>query len=88
MHILHAISGLPRAAGTSVFCGELANGLVNTGHEVAIAIGRPESQDVFPIDSRVRIVSIESVLQGGLEWIPDVVHIHALWAPVLCQVSM
>ena len=27
MKILHVITGLPKAAGTSVFCGEVANGL-------------------------------------------------------------
>lgn len=38
MKILHVITGLQKATGTSVFCGEVANGLAAMGHDVAIAV--------------------------------------------------
>ena len=41
MKILHVITGLPKAAGTSVFCGEVANGLATMGHDVTIAVVNP-----------------------------------------------
>ena len=41
MRILHVITGLPKAAGTSVFCGEVCNGLVAVGHDVTLAVLDP-----------------------------------------------
>ena len=38
MKILHVITGLQKAAGTSVFCGEVCNGLSGLGHEVTLAV--------------------------------------------------
>ena len=36
MKILHVITGLPKAAGTSVFCGEVANCTVDSGELVGV----------------------------------------------------
>lgn len=82
MKILHVITNLQRAAGTSVFCGEVANALAEMGHDVTIAIVDPESKDKIPLDERVRLVSIASLL-GSKSCGFDIVHIHALWSPAL-----
>ena len=46
MKILHAITGLQKAAGTSVFCGEVANGLAAMGHDVTIAVINPDAPNL------------------------------------------
>ena len=92
MKILHVITGLQKAAGTSVFCCEVANGLVVEGHEVTIAVDDPTSKDHYPLDTRVKLISIASLFQPA-NYYPqsathhDLVHIHALWSPVLHRVS-
>jgi len=83
MKILHVITGMRKAAGTSVFVAELSNELVAKGHEVAIAVCNPEAKDVCPFDVRVKLIGIEEI--EGRKF--DVVHIHALWSPVLHRVS-
>ena len=83
MKILHVITGLPKAAGTSVFCGEVANGLAAMGHDVTIAIVNPDERDLYPLDKRVKLVSITSIL---LTNVYNVVHIHGLWLPILHKV--
>ena len=50
MKIIHVITGLQKAAGTSVFCGEVCNGLIALGHDVAIAIPNPDSPDCYPLN--------------------------------------
>lgn len=86
MHILHVITNFQRAAGTSVFCGEVANALAEMGHDVTIAIVDPASKDKIPLNKRVRLVSIVSLL-GSKNCGFDIVHIHALWSPVLHRAS-
>ena len=54
---------MPKAAGTSVFCGEVANGLVAIGHEVTIAVVNPQLSDCYPIDPRVKLISIDSLFK-------------------------
>ncbi len=83
MKILHAITGMQKAAGTSVFCGELANELVAKGHSVDIAVLNPKAEDVYPVDKRVNFIGLDS-LEGRSY---DVVHIHALWSPALHRVG-
>ena len=83
MRICHVITGMRKAAGTSVFCGEVANALAASGHEVAIATASPGERNIYPLDSRVRLVSIDSALRE--DW--SLVHIHALWSPVLHKAS-
>ena len=85
MRILHVITGMQKAAGTSVFCCEVANGLVAAGHDVAVAVCNPNSKGCYPLDPRVRLISIDSLLQSTVRY--DIVHIHALWAPILHKVG-
>ena len=87
MKILHVITGLQKAAGTSVFCGEVCNGLVAAGHEVTIAVVDAKRADIHTLDPRVKLLTIDSLLTGsaGADW--SVVHIHALWSPILHKVS-
>lgn len=84
MRILHVITGLQKAAGTSVFAGEVASEQVRRGCEVTIAVLNPNAADCYPLDSRVKLVSIAEVL-GAFHF--SVVHIHALWAPILSKVA-
>ena len=87
MKILHIIGGLAKAAGTSVFCAELSNELVARGHEVTIAVCNPDDGDLYSLDSRVRLASIDAVVQSASSSDFDLVHIHALWSPVLHNVA-
>ena len=85
MHILYVITGLPKAAGTSVFCGELANELVARGEQVTIAVVNPQDTDRYPLNPLVKVVAITDVLRSAGDF--GVVHIHALWSPILHRVS-
>ena len=90
MKILHIITGMQKAAGTSVFCGEVCNGLAAMGHEVIIAVCNPCAKDLYQVDYRVKVVSIDSVLSerdSAAQTQFDIVHIHALWTPVLHRVA-
>ena len=89
MKILHVITGLPKAAGTSVFCGEVANGLATMGHDVTIAVVNSNESDLYPLDERVKLTSIASMLTINHVTTNDykVVHIHGLWSPILHKVS-
>lgn len=93
MKILHIITGMQKAAGTSVFCGEICNGLVAFGNDVAIAVVNPGSPDCYPLDSRIKLISISSLIDSSKrstcsarpEY--DLIHIHALWSPILHKVA-
>ena len=91
MKILHVITGLQRAAGTSVFCGEVCNGLAAAGHNVTIAVVDPTRADCYPTDPRIKLISIASLLVATHPSSPiphpSIVHIHALWSPILHKVS-
>jgi glycosyltransferase involved in cell wall biosynthesis len=89
MKILHVITGLQKAAGTSVFCGEVANGLAAMGHDVTIAVVNPEAPNLYALKSKVKLVSISSILTTNQLTTNDynVVHIHGLWSPALHKVS-
>ena len=88
MRILHVITGMQKAAGTSVFCGELANELVARGHDVTIAVCNPTSPNCYALDPRVRLVSIESILHSTpTPSFYTLIHIHALWSPALHRVA-
>ena len=81
MKILHVITGLGKAAGTSTFCGEVCNQLAARGHDVTIAVCNPAASDIYPLDKRVKLVSIESVLHSStLHADYDIIHIHGLWS--------
>lgn len=89
MKILHVITGMRKAAGTSVFCGEVCSGLIALGHEVTIAVANPEAPDCYPVNSRVELISVVSLLHSTAPSIPhfDLIHIHALWSPVLHKIA-
>jgi len=86
MKILHVITGLRKAAGTSVFCCEVCNGLSARGYDVTLASVAPyDAEKDYVIDGKVRRILIDSLLQGDGNY--DVIHIHALWTPILHKVS-
>lgn len=86
MQILHVITSLWKAAGTSVFCGELANELANRGAQVTVAVVNPQERDRYPLNISIKIAAITDVLRLPGDY--DVVHIHALWTPILHRVSV
>lgn len=87
MKILHAIRGLPVAAGTTTFVVEIANEMARHGHEVVVAVYcEPSPHDVGLFDGRVTVLSIAKVIAGGLKF--DVVHLHALWSWDLHRVAV
>ena len=89
MKILHVITGLQKAAGTSVFCGEVANGLAAMGHDVTVAVVNPEAPNLYTLKSEVKLTSISSILTTNRLTTNDynIVHVHGLWSPVLHKVS-
>ena len=90
MHVLHVITGLPKAAGTSVFCGEVCNGLAAAGHDVTIAVIDPTRADCYPIDPQIKLVPIDTLFKSTRSTCStrfNIIHIHALWAPVLHKVN-
>ena len=92
MKILHVITGLRKAAGTSVFCGEVANGLAALGQDVTVAVVNPDASDLYSLKSEVKLTSISSILttSNSYSLTPNsynIVHIHGLWSPVLHKVS-
>lgn len=90
MNILHVITGLQKAAGTSVFCGEVCNGLVAAGHDVTIAVADPTRADCYPIDPRIKLIPIDTLFKSTRStcstWF-NITHLHALWSPILHKVS-
>lgn len=91
MKVLHVITGMQKAAGTSVFCAEVCNGLVAEGYDVTIAVVNPSSPDCYPLNPQIRLISIDSLFATTRStrsaWF-DIVHIHALWTPILHKVSV
>jgi glycosyltransferase involved in cell wall biosynthesis len=80
--ILHAIPGLARAAGTSVYCAELATELVRQGAASAIAVPQPPGADACPTPAEVVVGPFAA---DGPP--PTVVHLHGLWHPFLHRVA-
>ncbi len=85
MKILHVITGMQKAAGTSVFCGELLNEFAKAGEDCRLLV-QSKSDDFYSVDDRVKIFVdvVRRVSADG--WFPDIVHIHALWSPWLSKV--
>lgn len=84
MKVLHVITGMARAAGTSVFCGEVLRQLSEMGHSCRLLV-RHKGADFYSVGTKVRVFErgMRSVLADG--WRPQIVHIHALWSPwLLC----
>lgn len=83
MKILHVITSMQRAAGTSVFVAELASELAKQGHEVSIAVKHRNLENVYPCNEKVHLIGIEDIYGKRF----DIIHIHALWSPVLHKTS-
>lgn len=73
MRILHVITGLRRAAGTTTFCLRVSDVLRGLDHEVAVAVRRedPDGGGLVPKGAWEP--------GGPLPFRPDVVHIHGVW---------
>lgn len=80
--ILHAIPGLVRAAGTAVYCAELASHLSRAGLENAIALPEPPGDDRCPTAPGVAVGRFDPTGSP-----PDLVHVHGLWSPFLHRVA-
>lgn len=81
MKILHVISGLGQAAGTSVFCVELCDHLQQAGLQCGIAV---RSRGINDYASRQSVPIYEIGRHPEvLPFTPDLLHIHALWEPFL-----
>lgn len=77
MRILHIITGLQEAAGTTTFCVRVAEALAGMGHQVAIAV-----MGVVPGKAwRVPVVAWRP--GAALPFRPEVVHLHGMWTPWL-----
>lgn len=85
MKILHVIPELTKFAGTSTFCGSVCNELVRNGHEVTLVVGRREG-NLFLLDHGVKVMAAHEFFEERRES-PDVVHIHAIWPPMLHRAS-
>ena len=85
MKILHVITGLQKAAGTSVFCVDLCDGLSRIGVETAIAVQHGDS-DAYSPQENVPVFALSRGFED-LNFKPDLVHIHALWSPFLHQAN-
>lgn len=77
MRILHVITAIQKAAGTSVFCCELCNELARRGHDVTIAVSVFSIKEWYETDSRVRLVSMNDIANGNERF--DIIHMHGLW---------
>lgn len=83
MKILHVITGLQKAAGTSVFVAELASEMCVQGNDVTVGVVNPDNNDVYPLAKGVRLIGFDQLWDKQF----DIVHIHALWSPILHCVS-
>lgn len=80
MKILHVITGLRRAAGTTVFCVRVAEVCVQADHTVAIAVmGQDPETDAVP--EGVPVVTWKP--GEALPFRPEILHVHGLWTPWL-----
>ena len=80
MRLLHVITGMARAAGTSVFCGEALRALSDQGHDCRLWVRRHNPADAYPTGA-----ATVSENPPEADWRPDVVHLHALWTPWLLR---
>lgn len=80
MKILHVITGLRRAAGTTVFCVRVAEACAQAGHTVAIAVmGQNPEGDAVPEGVPV----LRWVPGEALPFSPEIIHVHGIWTPWL-----
>lgn len=78
MKILHVIQGMPKTAGTSVFAIEVAKEQIRRGNKVEIVyFTNTQCADDIPMR---KVGALEDV-----GYIPDIVHIHAIWSKQLAK---
>lgn len=91
MKILHAIQGLPVAAGTTTFVAGVANESARMGHDVTVAVYcEPAPHDRALFDASVKVVSMPSIIDRPATESTrfDVVHIHSMWNIWLHRVAV
>ena len=88
MKILHVITGLRKAAGTSVFVCEIAKQQVKLGHEVSIVHQETWRTDIYPLDNRISLISKKDFFKTEKERHYDIVHIHGMWEYMLHQFAV
>ena len=88
MKILHVITGLRKAAGTSVFVCEIAKQQVLLGHDVDVVHQETWRTDIYPLDPRISLISKKDFLKTKNERHYDIVHIHGMWEYMLHQFAV
>jgi len=83
MKILHVITGMRKAAGTSVFVGEVAREQVAMGHSVTIVHQETWRTDNYELDGRIEFIGKEAFFKSIAERDYDIVHIHGMWEYML-----
>lgn len=81
MNILHVIPGLKQASGPTAFCVNICDQLDDEQTHVAILHGgKIDGSCCLPRNQRVQVTGAwhEALAEG----LPDIVHVHALWAPL------
>ena len=81
--ILHAISGLGKAAGTSVYCAELCGELSRQNVATRIVLAGPPGADRCWTPPEVVVETFAEDCP-----VPDLIHIHGLWDPFLHRVAL
>ena len=79
MKILHVITGMRKAAGTSVFVGELAHEQVAKGHSVDIVHQETWRDDIYPLAHGVNLIAKDDFIKSLSSREYDIMHVHGLW---------
>ena len=77
MKILQVTRGLRKAGGVSTFVRELSDELFKTGHDIAIAMNRPKTENWMPPTCSEPVLALREALSRDKRW--DIVHIHGIW---------
>lgn len=86
MKILEVIAIFQKAAGTSVFCGEVSSRINEAyGVEAVIAVPDVSEPGMYDAGQNTRVISIDEAMSAEERW--DVVHIHGVWMPILHRVA-
>jgi glycosyltransferase involved in cell wall biosynthesis len=75
MKILHILRGLEQSSGISAFLVENANRQAACGHDVGLLYER-----YFEYRPSQRVKVFKGKTPFGIEFAPDIVHIHAVWS--------
>ena len=83
MKILHVITAIQKAAGTSVFVAELASHQVQRNHKVSIVYRVTWRDDNYELNPQVELIGERDFWAFSSDRRYDIVHIHGLWEPML-----